>query len=440
MRKIKSIVLFVFLIIIMNCTLAYANVSTSAVNVEKQIKNSDTEVKIVRTIGQEEEIIYIGNLKGFANGLFSDIDFTNIEMAVFAVAGENEDEFLYVFPVESEYSVASMSLTNQTEDEIITNTAIVYDNTYYENVLLPGKTLSIPLTVKNTGESQKELVSYIAKYNLEGHLLELSFSGTITVGANQTVQTIISQDFSVNEICTAKVFVWDKESMSAVSDSIFIKSEIQDYYPDSYEAALSVDFEKELCGVINTQEDIDIVKFVPDETGIYALKLTADTSALCGLYNSSQSLLNSVSSQNNYLFYSLTAGQEYYIRFSGSQDSNYRIIPSLPDEFAALTKNTGEQNTLSDSNDYDVYKFTPSLSGNYIITAVDSFDVKAELYNSSFEKIAASETGDNNVSFRITSNMTANQEYYIVISSKNQAESTEYMIYVEEPFTLLSIS
>lgn len=46
------------------------------------------------------------------------------------------------------------------------NTPLMYNNKYFESVLLPGQTLTIPVTVTNTGITSVEIIPYFAKYNL----------------------------------------------------------------------------------------------------------------------------------------------------------------------------------------------------------------------------------------------------------------------------------
>ena len=163
-----------------------------------------------------------------------------------------------------------------------------------------------------------------------------------------------------------------------------------------------------------------------------------------GLYDSGQNLLNSVTSaddgENNYLLYSLTAGQNYYLNFGGNADNSYKISPTLPENIASVVKNTGVLANLADLADYNVYEFTPSADGEYIITAVGTSNVKAKLYNSNYELIAASSSGDDDVSFRITGDMTEGQKYYVVVEQKNEQQTDlSYSLYVEEPFSLIAV-
>lgn len=321
------------------------------------------------------------------------------------------------------------------------NTPLMYNNKYFESVLLPGQTLTIPVTVTNTGITSVEIIPYFAKYNLSGRLTALTRGTPITAPANQTVTATLSNEFNADTACTAKVFFWQKSNIKPVADSIYLTIQNQDYYADTYAEANKIDIDKQLCGVINTNTDIDIVKFTPTVTGIYALQVDASTGTVCALYDSTQTLLNSVSAipDKNYLLYSLTANQDYYIRFNGAENSCYEITPALPNELLTLTKNIGTASSLSESYDYDVYIFTPATTGSYVITAVDSSTMKAALYNASFEKVASSDVSDTSVGFRITNDMTENQTYYVVVYPESETSLGTYTVYVEEPFNVIAV-
>ena len=422
--------------------------------------SSDINVNVIRYDGENETVIYSGALSGYSNGILADMDFSEIDYMVIFDWDTATTETLFIIPVDeqtitnmnsvvfsqnvqnSENSTSELQNTNQNISENIkTNMALMYNNKYYENVLLPGQTLSIPVTITNSGDSLSEIMSYIAVYDLNGRLTDVIQGNSITVLANQTLTTSLSKEFSADTACAAKVFLWQKDTLKPVADSIYLTIQNQDYYADTYTKANKIDIDKQLCGVINTSADIDIVKFTPTTTGLYALQIDASNGTVCGLYDSTQTLLNSVSAvtDKNYLLYSLTSNQDYYIRFNGAENYSYEITPTLPSEIITLTKNIGTASSLSENYDYNVYKFTPTTTGSYVITAVDSSNVKADLYNASFEKVASSDVSDTSVSFRITNDMTANQTYYIVVYPKSETSLGTYTMYVEEPFTLISV-
>lgn len=408
-----------------------------------------TVLLMISTIAYAED-----NSNNMNNNIFADADyFIEVDYADIFNQNSIENEDIYIIPSISETTSVNI-VPNVVQKEntvelqntvstanIQTNISLMYDNVYHENILLPNRILTIPVTITNTGATSIEITAYIAKYDLSGRMTDLTQGNLITAPANQTITATLSNEFNTDAACTAKVFFWQKSNINPVADNVYLTIQNQDYYAEIYTEANKIDIDKQICGVINTSTDIDIVKFTPTVTGLYALQLDASSGTICGLYDSTQTLLNSVSAvtEKNYLLYSLIANQDYYIRFNGAENNSYEITPALPIELTILTKNIGTSDNLSKSYDYNVYKFNPTTTGSYVITAVDSSNVKADLYNASFEKVASSDVSDTSVSFRISNAMTANQTYYVVVYPKTENSLGTYTMYVEEPFTLISV-
>ena len=443
-----------------------ANISKDNITVEEttitgEFDNSNLQVQVIKKVGEQTTVLYTGRLGDYENGKYSDVDFNSIQiLAVIdynALFGDAEQEVIYIIPQKTQSeSIKTTMQTNKnittaentvelqsglTTQTIQTNISLMYNGKYCENVLLPGETLNVPVSITNSGTTPVEIVSYIAEYDLSGRLIDLTQGSIINAPANQTVTATLSNEFSADVACTAKVFFWQKDNLKPVAESIYLTVQNQDYYADTYAEANKIEIDKIICGVINTSTDVDIVKFTPTTTGLYALQLDGSNGTTCSIYDNTQTLLNSISvaEDKNYLLYSLTANQDYYISISGVENNSYDIKPTLPSELITLVKNIGTANNLSENNDYDMYKFTPTTTGTYIITAVDSTNVIAELYNSSFQKVASADTTDSTVSFRITDDMIANEAYYIVAYPKSETALGSYTMYVEEPFALISI-
>lgn len=319
--------------------------------------------------------------------------------------------------------------------------AFMYGDTYYENVLIPGSTLIMPISITNAGDDERDLVLYIAEYDLSGQLKGITAGRSVVVPGKQTVTVSLSSTFASDMDSTAKVFVWEKNSMTPISDSVIIKTENQDFYADTFSEAREIDLDMKICGVINSEEDIDVVKFTSDTEGVYIIRLSAVESVVCELCDAAQKGLDSVAAEANgtFLFYRLNAEENYYIRLSGNSDSSYTIKITNPDEIKAVEKNSGFDDSVDNSQDYNVYVFQSEKTGEYVITAIGEAEVKSELYDSNYKKIDSSSVGDDDVSFRITSEMTAESNYYIVAMPKAGAHMDSYKLYVEEPLRLISI-
>lgn len=418
--------------------------------------SSETYINVIREINGVRTTIYSGAVSGYENGLYSELDFSLIgSLTIYNM--NNVGEAIFIIPsLSSSITNTPMSGINfntingnntvsisssLTVSSITTNMSLMYNGKYCENVLLPGQTLNVPISITNSGDTAVELSAYIACYDLSGRLTDITKGEPITAFSNTTVTSILSCELDSDATHTAKIFLWQKNNLKPVSNSIYLTLQTQDYYSDTYENANIVDIENNICGIINTFEDVDIVKYTPSVTGIYALNLSATGETVCALYDNEQTLLNSVSAveDKNYLLYNLVANIDYFIRFSGDIDSSYEITSVKPDEIESVIKNMGVGGIITDAGDFDVYKFIPSKSGDYIITAVDSSGVTAQLYNSDYEKIGFEDEPDSMVSFRIISNMVSNQEYYIIVYPKFGTLSDTYELYVEEPFALIAV-
>lgn len=469
MRKLKKIIILTSIICLISAssyakaaeltykmTVDNGNILVTEDSLSSNKDYSDMLVNVVKETNGKKSTIYSGKLSGYENGAYCQVDFSEINFMVIFEWDSMEDEVIYIIPATIQTTTSTLSdiRPQNTEQESIvplnstlaltaikTNMSLMYNDQYYENVLMPGQTLKVPISIANSGISTFEVIPYIAKYDLSGTLLDVQECEQINALPNQTTQQTLSIDFDNNTAYTSKIFLWQKNTMIPIAESVHLTIQNQDYYADTFEQANKIEISKQLCGIINTNSDVDIVKFTPTATGIYALQLEATNGTVCGLYDSTQTLLNSISavSDNNYLLYALTANQDYYIRFNGEINNNYKIVPTLPNEATEIIQNLGMEGTISKSTDLNIYQFTPQTSGEYIITAVNNLNVNAQLFNEFFEQVAVADNTDSSVSFRITHNMTANQTYYIVVYPKNETTTASYTMYVEEPFSVISV-
>ncbi len=427
---------------------------TGSGEIQNTGNTSNQQVNVIKKNGDRQTVVYSGSLAGYAGGCFEKADLSKADFMIVFEWGESNDT-LYIVPAETSSADAVLTNaeitaeTNTTAESgnpavsgsISTNIALMYNDKYYENVLIPGQTLTVPITITNNSGADTEIIPYIAQYDLSGKLSDVTQYSAINAVKNSSVTQFLTKEFESGTACTAKIFLWQKSGLIPVTDSIAMTAQSSDFYSDTYSGAIKADISKPISGVINTDTDIDIVKFTPSETGLYAIQPSGTPGTLCGLYSNNCTLLNSApaAEDKNYLLYSLTAGSDYYIRMSGAANASYEIAAAAPGEIQNIVKNTGCSDTLPEGNDFNVYKFTPSAAGSYIITAVGSTGVNAALYNASFEKLSSGNTDDNSVSFRITNNMAANQDYYIVVYPKAESASESYSIYVEEPFNVISV-
>ncbi|MBQ7975034.1 MAG: hypothetical protein IJ300_05050 [Clostridia bacterium] len=343
-------------------------------------------------------------------------------------------------PIQSGYlltTITETAVNENIETVLNTNINLIYDNEYHESVLIKNNTLDVNISIENTGTANKELVCYVAEYDLAGCMLGLSANKEIIIGAGESVSTNVTKTFDIQNTESAKIFLWEKGTLVPVGNNITLTIEPTDYYADEKTDANLVEINKQICGEINISDDVDVVKITTTEAGCYVVKLSADNTASYALIDSENNTINTTAIDNNYAIYNLQENSTYYLKITGSEDDTYHIKPMLAE---SSVKNIGSEGYLNDSYDYELFEFVPETGCEYIITAVGTEGVKAVLHNSNFEQIKVSDSRDDYVSFRITHNMTANEKYYIIVEQNATAtNSTSYELYVEEPFEIISI-
>lgn len=426
------------------------NVTVTESSFISEKDNSGLNVNVVKYSGGNKALIYSGVLGGFDNGAWSNMDFSEIQCAVI-FNWDNANEYYCITPVTDALSYTDgvntktntaenkTNLTSYSVGTVTSNMSLVYNGKYYENVLMPGQELTVRISVTNNENTLKNVVPYIAQYDLSGKLINIKQGADIPAAANAITTGTVTENLTADTAYTAKVFLWEKASLKPLHTPIAMRITAQDYYADDFANAETIKLDKSLCGIINTSDDVDIIKIRPTETGLYAMRLNAGTNTTAALYNSEQNLLKATSANDKYLFYSLTKDNDYYIRFNGNANDNYEISPANKVTATNVLKNAGQTKSIGADEVCNVYSFTPSEDGTYIITAVETAGVKASLYGSGYEYISSAQTADNDVSFRITNTMQAGQTYYILVSSKTDNTAENYTLYVEQPFALISI-
>ncbi len=335
----------------------------------------------------------------------------------------------------SGYLLRTLEQMSVANTDLSVNINMLYNNEYNEAVLIRNRQFAADVLITNTGSENAEVVCYIAEYNSDNSLIGFTKSNIITVLPESLVTEELEFNFT-NDAVKAKVFCWNNGALMPISKDIVLTTEAADYYADTYSKANALDINKQICGEINVGDDVDIVKINTTETGNYIVKFSADNAASYVVVDSQNNLINATT-DGNYAMYNLQGNNTYYLKMMGSADNTYRIKPVMAD---TVIKNIGSEGFLNDLCDCEVYEFTPEITGEYIITAVETAGVKATLYNSNFQKVSSSNIGDDYVSFRITHDMTANEKYYVVVEQKSAAtESTTYELYVEEPFEIVLI-
>ena len=254
------------------------NVSVVETELIGEVDNSQLQVQVIKQIGEQSSVIYTGNLGSYDNGVWNNVDFSDIQFLVLFDWDSMENEAVYIIPMASESSSIPLSMTSANEivntyalenldSSLNTDINIIYNNEYYEGTLIQNNTLNVYVAVSNSGTA-RNLVCYLAEYNSEGELLSLTANNNIPVPANGSVTANLTKTFSNSDVASAKIFLWENGNLKPITSNIVLQSQSTDYYSDVYTTAQSYDISKTINGKINTASDIDYIKFVPVESGI----------------------------------------------------------------------------------------------------------------------------------------------------------------------------
>lgn len=407
----------------------------------KNIQN----INVYRYVSGIPKLIYTGPAAEYENSIGYNFDFSTVQNTV--IFDWESDEYIFIERTDAVVSyisaVNSVSEITAVYNEVSENSGtvssnmnIVYNNKYYENVLIPNQLLTVPITVSNNTNSEKKYVPYIAQFDLDGTLIGIEVGETIIVPANSIADGTVSKFLDNESLSTAKIFLWEKDTQKPVSDTVKLTVYAQDYFSDSFDNASYVSIDKTICGVINAANDIDIVKFSPDISGVYAMRYITDSGLSAELYNSERELIKSTGINDNYILYNLEKDNDYYMCFKGNENKSYSLIPLSPGMIGSAVKNIGITSTV-ENDEFNIYSYIPDSDGTYIITAVGTDNAEANLYDENFSYITTGNVSDDDVSFRITQNLNSGKTYYIVVSSKSGI--ADYSLYIEEPLDLISV-
>lgn len=321
------------------------------------VDNSDLEVDIVWEKSGKKRVIYSGRLGDYLFGIYRHVDFTGIEyQIIFSTLGVTDD-VIYIVP-KSEKAIEDVmnELTPEGDGKFSSSTAasgstikcdvnLMYDGTYHEKIMIKNKQLTVPIKLTNTGSAAKDITCFIGEYDADGRLINEIESTPVRVGANTSVAATLIREFD-KSAKSAKIFIWEDGTMRPITNTILLTETETDYYANSLTQAQEYDIAYPIEGRINTSGDVDYIKFVPENSGEHAFNCVSASSILTTLYNANQSALQSNSAKYNY---TLTAGQIYYVRVSGSNTTGEYIL-------------SVQYNASEEAKGFDVYKFDEDVN------------------------------------------------------------------------------
>ena len=274
-------------------------------NINSDTDSSEIEVRVVKQKGDDQITIFTGKLKDYDNGKWISIDFSDIQFFVLLDWDSMESEAIYIVPLTNDTEIENNTDISKPSDESVNETLsngtalasqnnsiqcdvnLMYDGTYSEKLIIRNKQLTVPVKITNNGSTDKNIVCYIAEYDENGVLRNTISGSTVTVEAGKSIATQVTKVFS-SETKSAKIFVWDSESLQPITGAIILDENESDYYANSATEAQEYDVDYQIKGKINTASDVDYIKFVPKTSGEYTFNCVSATNAVTTLYNSNQ--------------------------------------------------------------------------------------------------------------------------------------------------------
>ncbi len=304
MKKAKEL-LSLLLAFILMCGNVFAAVTAEE---RKNVSAADPVVQIIREKGENRETIFTGRLSEYNNGKLSYLDFSEVRLwGVFDWNGA-DDETIYVIPASPDVEPNAVSQSTSGNGGIKCSVNFMYNGEYCEKVMIKDKKLTSVINITNTSTDDKTVICYATEYDADGKMLGTVSSSAITVLAGGTSAARIEKTFA-DDADTLRLFIWDREKLIPVTDAIYLTETESDCYADTIASDSEFDISYPINGMINSNNDVDFIRFVPKSDGKYSF-------VCIGEANPSLQLFDSYGNQTNILL-PLKANKTYHLRISG---------------------------------------------------------------------------------------------------------------------------
>ena len=268
--------------------------------------------------------------------------------------------------------ISNVQLTN-----LDISISILYNDTYYENVLKTNEILTLELTAKNTAANTKKVQFFVAMYDSNDKMIEIALENS-AISAGTTEEIVVSKFVSHNA-AKAVVYILDNLNNTEPYIAFTMNSTVVDHYGNGFAVATKIsNISKEIVGLINPSGDKDYMEFIAPYSGDFTFNCFSTSDVRATLYNSSQS--PQVSNSTSFTR-SLTKGQKYFLMVdkpSGTGEYLLSVHSSQP----------------SGAQSFDIYKFDADvmITKNSILKICDDLyyndlELSKTIYDE-FEKIS----------------------------------------------------
>lgn len=409
-----------------------------------KIDNLSTNIKVFKYDNGAENVLYRGKLENYADGLLRDLDFSDIQFCIVFDWDDADADVLYIMrdvqtsTINSALKTDNIRLMNDNDQGMIENNlSFIYNDKYYEKQLMPNDQMTVETIVKSTKSTPQNIAVLVGVYDSSNKLIASSINSSDVSGTGE--YKVVNSTIDIPNVQGAylKAYIWNGNNLQPYELPETLIGTKEDYYSNSFDDAVLVDENREIIGKIDSSSDIDILKFIPDNTGNYIVKLTADESVQCSINNSNYQLISNA--YEGIISVALTADNEYYIKMTGTQTENYSVNIYSVGNTSALSRDILINGQLT-AGKTKTYTFIPIATNTYIFTATAQDNMKARLFDSEYNLIDEDRVGDEDTVFRVSGELIAGQTYYLsLIADWDWTETVSYTEYTEIPMQLISI-
>lgn len=242
---------------------------------------------------------------------------------------------------------------------------------------------------------------------------------------------VFAMDRNLNVLPVNTVSKSEQVYLSSIGALLTTTNIVADDHGNDCDSATNMEIDIEMEAVGEKSGDFDFFKFTPKCAGMYSIESTGTCYVWGDIYNPSKSMITSDRSagidSNFYFAVWLEPNETYYLStrsYKIGVPYKVRVNPLFDDcghdnnSASELVLDTEVAGEINFTKDIDYFKFTPSVSGPYVMEGIGNIDVDAILYGC-LENIYY------NKNFRIPYTLEANKTYYLqVFHSKQDKDLT----------------
>ena len=271
MRLVNKIAVFFIVFAILNtnvfakdtkdvsfkATVENGNTSVEETDIRGSADYSDLEVTVVKKLGEESSVIYTGLLGNFENGIWSNVDFSDINI-LFVINWETDEAFC-IYPAVMPSSDLNgnsqsnpMNAVNHKGNLLSDDSGLGIASQIKINGVSVGEdgvriidnaNMSCTFSIANSGDTANKVSAILATYTETGRLYNVrAFEADVAADDSKNIEIIYQFD-AENEY-TGKLMLWNTLSgMIPVRTSIDFSqtSGINAYYYNSDNRLLQID-------------------------------------------------------------------------------------------------------------------------------------------------------------------------------------------------------